>query len=384
MQSKIVYVLGFLFLSSCATTPAPSPKTPPSSGEVSWSNEDFMETQKKMAQLLNHSKSEKFVDTLGLNVFYVTNRAFTPGKGPCSNDSFGITPGGDVQYGVCRVNVPKKHATGKIEAAVDDSADAEKFFKVLSSKSYDFDPFLKAIQRAGSSQVLVFVHGFNVKFQEAVLRAAQLAYDLKFQGPVVLFSWPAGAEDGILSSTLIAKTYKINRANAQQSIKDAVDFFDLVSHLNMKTYLYVHSMGHQVVIPALMDVAKDTDVNLLVNEMVFNAPDFDLKQFKELAPSLRKLANRITLYCSYNDTAMSASEQVNGGTRLGACEAVPGIDVINVSEIDNPTFGLGHGYYSSRAVLTDVAQLMMGLDVENRLFIRKSENQSKENYFLRP
>jgi hypothetical protein len=83
---------------------------------------------------------------------------------------------------------------------------------------------------------------------------------------------------------------------------------------------------------------------------------------------------------------MTASETYNGGARLGACQSVEGIDVINVSEIDNPAFGmgLGHGYYSSRAVLTDVAQLMMGIEAENRLFIRRSETNSTENFYLRP
>jgi hypothetical protein len=87
-----------------------------------------------------------------------------------------------------------------------------------------------------------------------------------------------------------------------------------------------------------------------------------------------------------NDNAIAASETYNKNRRLGACETAEGIDVINVSEIDAPAMGvagLGHGYYSSRAILTDVQQLLMGLDAEKRLFIRKSEPNSVEDYYLR-
>ena len=83
---------------------------------------------------------------------------------------------------------------------------------------------------------------------------------------------------------------------------------------------------------------------------------------------------------------MRASESYNGGERLGACEKIDGVDVINVSEVDSTSYGagLGHGYYSSRAVLTDVAQLMMGIEAEKRLFIRRSEPNSTEDFYLRP
>ena len=348
---------------------------------------DTKTISQSISEIINKSKTEKFSKTLALDVHYVTNRA-TGSKAatPCTNESYGISLGDQTQYGVCRVNVPKKHATGTIESSPDPRADSHKFFKIISEKKMDFENFQTHLQKNSYKEVLVFIHGFNVKFQEAVFRASQIAYDLKFQGPVVLFSWPAGAESGFINNALISRTYESNKKNAKASLPAALDFFDLISRLEMKTYIYVHSMGHQVAIPALVNLAKESDINLLVHELILNALDFDLRDFETLAPHLLKLAKRITLYCSYNDTAMLASETLNGGTRLGACQNIDGVDVINVSEIDNPSFGmgLGHGYYSSRAVLTDVAQLMMGLEAENRLFIRQSEPNSTENFYLRP
>ena len=38
---------------------------------------------------------------------------------------------------------------------------------------------------------LVYIHGYNVSFNEAVLRAAQIGFDLKVEGITALYSWPS-------------------------------------------------------------------------------------------------------------------------------------------------------------------------------------------------
>ena len=42
-------------------------------------------------------------------------------------------------------------------------------------------------------QALVFVHGYNNLFDDALFRTAQIAYDLKYDGAAFLYSWPSGA-----------------------------------------------------------------------------------------------------------------------------------------------------------------------------------------------
>ncbi|MFX9020032.1 alpha/beta hydrolase, partial [Acinetobacter baumannii] len=44
--------------------------------------------------------------------------------------------------------------------------------------------------KAGSSRaMLIYVHGYNMGFEEAALRTAQLSYDLKFPGVAFFYSW---------------------------------------------------------------------------------------------------------------------------------------------------------------------------------------------------
>ncbi len=129
-----------------------------------------------------------------------------------------------------------------------------------------------------------------------------------------------------------------------------------------------------------------TDVALRIDQLILNAPDFSLDEFKKIAPALTRVSRRVTLYCSPGDNALVASERINSGRRIGRCSRVPGIDVINVNEVDAPALGfggLGHGYYSGRAILTDVYQVLLGVDVKRRLFVRTSFEYGGEDYVLR-
>ncbi len=225
---------------------------------------------------------------------------------------------------------------------------------------------------------LVFVHGFNVRYEEALLRAAQITYDLKYQGPVILFSWPSGAGDGFFDEQFLTKTYESNNQNAKASIQAFRSLMTSLANNNLKVNLVVHSMGHQVVLPGLKDFHKS-----VINELVLNAPDFEAAEFLRLIDNIKDTSKRITLYCSYNDKAMTASKTFNNNDRMGACTYSENLDTINVGLVDNQTLGLGHGYYSSRAILSDVFQVLLGIDAEKRLFIRKSEPNSTEKFYLR-
>ena len=46
-------------------------------------------------------------------------------------------------------------------------------------------------RQTGARQALVYLHGYNVTFENAALRAAQIGVDLKFQGILAFYSWPS-------------------------------------------------------------------------------------------------------------------------------------------------------------------------------------------------
>ncbi len=340
------------------------------------------QANKALKQMWAGYFSEDFNDTKALDILVVTNRKATNNNFGCEENSFGVANVGTLQYGVCRVNVPKNHGTGDIAFAKDNRQSSNDYFKMLEAKNMTSKDLIGLLKNSNRTP-LVFVHGFNVKFGEAVLRASQIAYDLKYQGPIVLFTWPAGADDSsFFAGAMVNKTYENNLVNAKNSVVLFKNFLAELQKNDIKVNLIVHSMGHQVVLPALKQLA-DANSGSAINELILNAPDFDASAFKALTKDIKKVSNRITLYCSYNDKAMLASKTFNNNDRLGACTFTPDLDSINVSLVDDSTFGLGHGYYSSRAILTDVFQTLLGIDADKRLFVRKSELNSTEKYFLR-
>jgi esterase/lipase superfamily enzyme len=332
---------------------------------------------------------QPYSDTQSVDVIYVTNRNAAGDAAECDDSSFGISPSDKLSYGVCTFNVPKRHHIGGFEIAPNPRADPHMYYRLLNYAPLDEAGLAERLRQKQGSDILVFIHGFNVKFQEAVLRAAQIAYDLKFQGPVVLFSWPAGAEEGMFSSAMVTRTYADNLSNAIKSVAPAQAFFKQLAGLNQTVHVMVHSMGHQVTLRALSQLSQLSQGldKPFIGELILNAPDFPVKDFQKVVPQLKKLASRVTVYCSYNDNAIAASESYNKNRRMGACERVSGTDMINVGEIDAPTMGvggLGHSYYSSRPILTDIFQVLLGIPAEQRLFIRKSETNGTEDYYLRP
>jgi esterase/lipase superfamily enzyme len=69
-----------------------------------------------------------------------------------------------------------------------------KHIVVLSVKPLDrvaWSTSLRTAMKPWTREALVFVHGYNVTFETAARRTAQLAYDLNFRGVPLMYSWPS-------------------------------------------------------------------------------------------------------------------------------------------------------------------------------------------------
>ncbi len=338
------------------------------------------EIKSEISKLWEQYLVKNYNDTEAQNIFIVTNRNQNNGNFSCKENAFGAKINNDLQFGICEVNVPKNHDSSEIKYTKDGRQSSYNYYKTLDERSFNEADLINKIKDSNRTP-LIFVHGFNVKYSEAILRAAQIAYDLKYQGLVILFTWPAGS-GGDLFETL-NQTYDNNLISAKESVANFRDFIARLQSNNIVPNIAVHSMGHQIVLPALAQLGAKNPQVQYVNELVLSAPDFNAQSFKDLSANIKTTAKRITIYCSYNDKAMTASKLVNSGDRLGACNANRDFDVINVSLLNTANSGLGHSYYSSKEVLSDVVQLLIGISADKRFFVSKSDPNSTEKYFLR-
>lgn len=391
------------FITSCAhqsnvpqITPLPQvpdvknetePSTPITNKPIEIKNYD-LEFQNKLKDVWGSYFKENYNESRSLDIYVVTNRNLKTKQFGCGDENFGIylEKANKNYYGVCRISVPKHHTTSEILFSPDNKGSTHKFYKIVKEKEIIPDDLFDFVKRTKRTP-LIFIHGFNVKYQEALLRVSQITYDLKYQGPVILFTWPSGAGDGFLDDTLLTKTYEQNKYGAQNSIELFKKFISEFYLHEIPINIMVHSMGHQVVIPALQSLGlnfKDhTELpeKKIVNELIMNAPDFDKDEFIKSVDDVKYVTKRMTLYCSNNDKALVASTKINKSERLGSCSNIDDVDTINVSSIDSTT--IGHSYYASRDVITDVFQVLLGLDAEKRLFIKKSDKNANDKFQLR-
>lgn len=347
-----------------------------------------LEFQNKLRDVWGLYFKENYNESRSLDIYVVTNRNLKSKQFGCSDEHFGINleKANKNYYGICRISVPKNHTTNEILFSPDGKGSTHKFYKIVSEKEIIPETLFDFVKRTKRTP-LIFIHGFNVKYQEALLRVSQIAYDLKYQGPVILFTWPSGAGDGFLDDTLLTKTYEQNMYGAKNSVEL---FKKIISEFylhEIQINIMVHSMGHQVVIPAIEQLGLNFKNHLelpekkIINELIMNAPDFDKDGFIKNVDDVKYVTKRMTLYCSDNDKALVASNKINKSERLGSCSNIDDIDTINVSSIDSTT--IGHSYYASRDVIADVFQVLLGLDAEKRIFIKKSDKNANEKFQLR-
>lgn len=272
---------------------------------------------------------------------------------------------GELEMGVCEVSIPKDHQVGELESPsilrLEFNEDPEKHVVLMKVERQEPDAFYdqlrERIGRDDRREAFVFVHGYNVTFENAARRTAQLAHDLEFAGAPIFYSWPS--QGGLLQ-------YTVDEENIVYTVPHLREFLVGVAEKTnaRRIHLIAHSMGNRGLTAALRQLAdqRGPDQAKLFHEVLLTAPDIDAEIFRrDIAPAIVKTAQRVTLYASSRDTALAASRQVHGYPRAGESGenlvVIPGIDTIDVSAVD--TSLVGHSYYGdSDTVLVDMAQLL--------------------------
>ncbi len=241
--------------------------------------------------------------------------------GAASIEKHGVTytgGRGELVRGVCRVTIPTIHTRGSVERpsllrfeVAENQARHIVLTSVTEFANGAFDARLaEELAAADQPDVLVFVHGFNVDFESAVMRTAQIAVDLPFQGVPICYTWPS-------QGTLLG--YPVDENNAAWTVSHLKEFLtDLVDRSGAKSiHVVAHSMGNRAMTSAMQQIAlQRPSAGPIFDRVVLAAPDVDADLFrKDLAESLTNVAKQVTLYASSDDQALVASKKVHGYPR---------------------------------------------------------------------
>lgn len=312
-------------------------------------------------------KSEK--EEVLVSLFYATDRLLQGGKYIGEPD---INLEDPLKYGVAVVSIPPTHKRGS------GNIERPRFWNVIFGENPAKHIVIRSVAQIGKSGVfeaideqfssmnwgdrrkaLVFVHGYNVAFDDAVYRAAQLHYDLDFPGISIMYSWPSkGNQSGYVADGDSIEWTAPHLKSFFQTLQD--QGFDDV-------YVIAHSMGNRGVTKALIELRKQGKA-INVKELILASPDIDARIFnRDIAPALSQFLPNTTLYASSYDLALGISDTIHSGPRAG--QIVGGKPTVrslmNLSVIDTSSIRadfVGHSdAMANNSVITDISNLLNGI-----------------------
>ena len=297
-----------------------------------------------------------------VEVFYATDRARTGSTQPAFFYGGGR---GTLEYGISAVSIPRLHKKGELESPswwkLEFSEDPERHVilrQVAPLEAADFERVVaERAQASAGKDILVFVHGFNVTFEDALRRTAQIAYDLKFAGTPIAYSWPSQGSAAPLGYTTDETNVEWTEPHLRQFLVD----LKAGAGAGVRIHLVAHSMGNRALTKVLRSLALDNRAALF-NQVILAAPDIDREVFeRDIAPAMLSAATRTTLYASSQDRALMLSAKVHNYARAGQSDPplvyVPGLDTVDASGIDTST--LGHSYFADQPVLLNDLLLLL-------------------------
>ena len=308
-------------------------------------------------------------------VYYGTDRATGTTDG---RTVYGADRARRLEFGRALITVPKTHEVPNVErpwvyrlpftriVVLEEQEDAAKHFTLKELKASSREELAQIVRDrlAASSdykdQALVFIHGFNTAFENALFRTAQIAYDLKFDGAPFMYSWPSKGQLGL-------QDYSYDRESSGQSEPYLRQFLEFVTRDTgaRKVNIIAHSMGNQLLLNVLRDLKRNAPPDVTIGQVILAAPDVDRDTFEFMAKEISGLGQSITMLAASNDRALEASRRFWGGVpRAGDVPAegplvIAGIDTIDISRLSTEMLSLNHNGYADKRQLIDDMRLLL-------------------------
>jgi esterase/lipase superfamily enzyme len=220
------------------------------------------------------------------------------------------------------VSIPPVHQKGQVESPHQIPGDPTTEFVTLNADYNDrtqaLATFRRLVRRTPKRQVLVFVHGYNNRFEDAVFRLAQIVHDYRAEADVapILFSWPSKANPLAYGYDRESSDY------SRDALEDGLRFLAKDPEVGEIT-VFAHSMGNWVTLEALRQMAlRDGRVAEKIRHVVLAAPDVAvsvaLEQIAAMGPRTRR--PHFFLFASADDRALAISRALHSDQRLGAID----------------------------------------------------------------
>jgi esterase/lipase superfamily enzyme len=248
-----------------------------------------------------------------MTVFFATDKVGTVEPGLI----FGFRRADNVTYGKAIVSIP---------LSKDREFGTTSGLRMLSSAIIGGEAaFAEALRaeaqteraRSGSSQSLVFVHGYNESFERVVFRVAQMTHDGCLGVVPIVFSWPS--RDFFLDYDYDQDSASFARWDIARVLRVVRDWsgFDV-------THVMAHSLGNWTTLEGLRLMSSDPvdgkdGGSRKFGAMLLASPDMDLDVFRREIPTAMSISERVVLLVSQQDVLLQLSSLLaHGAPRVGA------------------------------------------------------------------
>jgi len=336
-----------------------------------------------MLESLRRGNEQPITEPTRYEVLFGTNREMTVSDGQIS---FTGRRGDGLVYGWATVEIPRSCRFGS----------AGRWYQWFCKKQFPSitntvvcnsrevfaaraQSCVSAIQVHDDVQNVLYIHGYNVPFQNAITQAAQFGVDLKVPGRMFAFSWP---------SLGVVPGYAADEATIEVSIDVLREFIELIMDCTERTPLsiIVHSMGNRAAVRVLEMIGEGRIANC-IKHVIFAAPDVDAQRFRAAVGIFRTVPKSATLYATRGDWAVQLSEVIHVYPRAGLFPPIlveAGIDTVAVSGFN--LLDIGHGYYAEAApVLHDMFNIIHhGARPDVRPRLERITHQPDSHYWSLP
>jgi esterase/lipase superfamily enzyme len=234
--------------------------------------------------------------------------------------------GNAIDFNELVVSIPPEanREVGEVQWPKKLPADPAREFATLSAKPYTSVEEVKAWyqrNKSPSGRLLIFVHGFNTRYESAVYRFAQIAHDSKTDATPVMFTWPS-------RGSVFDYGYDKESTNYSRSALEALLSGAVAAPEIKDITILAHSMGTWLTMESLRQMAIRNDgIPSKIGNVILASPDLDVDVFRQQLADMGPTRPKFTVFVSKDDRALTLSRRISGN-----------VDRLGQIDINNPAY----------------------------------------------
>lgn len=252
-------------------------------------------------------------EATAVSIMVATTRAPSENPGLLYSGERGTT----IDFNELVVSIPPEdnRKVGEVQWPKKLPPDPSREFATLSASQFtsvkEVDDWYRE-NRSPSGRLLIFVHGFNTRYESAVYRFAQIAHDSNTDATPVMFTWPS-------RGSVFDYGYDKESTNYSRSALEALLAGAAAAPEIKDITILAHSMGTWLTMESLRQMAIRNDgIPGKIGNVILASPDLDVDVFRQQLADMGPKRPQFTVFVSKDDRALTLSRRISGNVdRLG-------------------------------------------------------------------